>query len=116
MYVLSRWVSDLPLKMDGEDCHFGNAWDRLSQSKIIEIEQHSLEIGDVYVTEAGNVQIAGEGAAGDARGLLRALLELQGKGVDPFAATWFPTIGAITKTLQCIASLWSTTANRRGKC
>jgi len=94
MYVLSHWVSALPLKMDGNDCLFGNAWDRLSHTKIKEIEHHSILDGDVYVTEAGKVQVSGEGGEGNVGlgtlDLLRNLLELHSKGVDPFAATWFP--------------------------
>lgn len=91
MYVLSPWVSALPLKMDGKECHFGDAWDRLSQSKYKEVEQHGVLGGDIYVTETAKVQIKGEGIEGDGtRGLLHALLELHRKGIDPFAATWFP--------------------------
>ncbi|MGB8261929.1 MAG: hypothetical protein WCE75_16325 [Terracidiphilus sp.] len=91
MYVLSPCVSALPMKMDGKECLFGNAWDRLSHSNIREVEHHSILFGDVYVTEAGKVQISGEGIVGDGTcALLRELLELHHKGVDPFAATWFP--------------------------
>jgi hypothetical protein len=91
MYVLSHWVSALALKMDGEESLFGNAWDGLSHSTIKEVEHHSVQDGDVYVTEAGKVQIIGEGIAGlGACDLLRKLLELHSKGVDPFTATWFP--------------------------
>ena len=85
MYTLSAKVGSLPLKMDGKECLFENAWDRLSHSSIKEIEEYHVD-GHVYVTDAGSVQIAGFGT----RELLRDLLKLRGKGVDPFAATWFP--------------------------
>ena len=88
MYTLSFEVAGLPLKMDGNECCFGAAWDRLSQSNIKEVEEHHHpDDGDVYVTEAGKVQITGKWTE---RGLLRDLLKLHGKGVKPFAAIWFP--------------------------
>ncbi len=91
MYTLSPKVGGLQLRVDGKDCLFGNAWDRLSHSNIKEIEHHSILDGDVYVTEAGKVQISGEGTVGlGTCDLLRNLLELHSKGVDPFAARWFP--------------------------
>jgi hypothetical protein len=91
MYRLSHSVLELPLKMDGEECLFDSAWERLSRSDIKEVEQHSFLDGDVYTTGAGKVQIADAGTEGmGTRDLLRNLLELHGKGVDPFAATWFP--------------------------
>lgn len=85
MYTLSPKVGSIPLKMDGKECPLWNAWDRLSHSNIKEIEEYHVD-GHVYVTEAGKVQIAGFGTCE----LLRDLLKLHGKGVDPFAATWFP--------------------------
>jgi hypothetical protein len=88
MYVLSPSVNELQLTMDGEECRFSDAWDRLSHSKISEIERHDLRrVGDLYVTETGGVQVTSEGAERD---LLRALLELHRKGIDPFIAIWFP--------------------------
>jgi hypothetical protein len=87
MYTLSAKVGSLPLKMDGKECLFRNVWERLSHSKIEKVERHyGPDGGDVYATEAGKVQIAGFGTGE----LLRDLLKLHGKGVDPFAATWFP--------------------------
>src|SRR5271157_493940 len=88
MYRLSFEVGGLPLKMDGKECCFGAAWDSLSHSNIRDVEEHHHpDDGDVYVTEAGKVQITGKWTE---RKLLRDLLELHGKGVDPFAALWFP--------------------------
>lgn len=92
MYTFSHNVGSLPLKMDGKECLFWNAWERLSHSKIEEVERHyGPDGGDVYVTEAGKVQISGEETVGlGTCDLLRELLELHHKGVDPFAARWFP--------------------------
>ena len=91
MYTLSPMIGGLPLRVDGKECLFGNAWDRLSHSNVKEVEHHSILDGDVYVTEAGKVQISGEGTVGlGTCDLLRNLLELHSKGVAPFAATWFP--------------------------
>jgi hypothetical protein len=88
MYKLSQSVSVLPLTMDGKECYFGEAWDRLSHLEVKELERHQHpDDGDVYITEAGKVQITGEWTTCD---LLRDLLGLHGKGVDPFAAKWFP--------------------------
>jgi hypothetical protein len=89
MYNLSKNEAlCLPLKMDGKECCFGDAWDRLSKSNIKEVEQHHHpDDGDVYFTEAGKVQITGKWTE---RELLRDLLKLHGKGVEPFAAIWFP--------------------------
>jgi hypothetical protein len=92
MYRLSLEVGGLPLKMDGKECRFGDAWDRLSHSDVQDVERGSIRSGDVYVTVGGRVQITGVGGiTGEGtRGLLRDLLELHGKGVDPFSARWFP--------------------------
>lgn len=92
MYQLSLEVGGLPLKMDGKECCLGDAWDKLSHSNIKEIERRSILDGDFYVTEADKVQITGAGGiTGEGtRGLLCNLLELRGKGVDPFSARWFP--------------------------
>jgi hypothetical protein len=88
MYTLSLEVGGLPLKMDGKECCFGAAWDRLSRLDIKDVEEHPHpDDGDVYITESGKVQITGEWPE---RRLLRDLLELHRKGVEPFAATWFP--------------------------
>jgi hypothetical protein len=88
MYRLSHQASALPLKIDGREGLFANAWDRLSRSTIKDIEEHRHpDDGDVYVTETGKVQIT---SVGSERQLLRDLLKLHGKGVDPFAALWFP--------------------------
>ena len=88
MYKLSFEVDRLPLKMDGGESIFGAAWGKLSQSNIKEVEEHRHPSdGDVYLTEAGKVQITGEWPT---RRLLRDLLELHGKGVRPFTAKWFP--------------------------
>ena len=88
MYKLSFDVAGLPLKMGGKECCFGAAWDRLSHSNIKEVEEHRHpDDGDVYFTEAGEVQITGKWTE---RELLRDLLKLHGKGVEPFAAIWFP--------------------------
>jgi hypothetical protein len=88
MYKLSFEVGGLSLKMDGKECCFGAAWDMLSRSNVKGVEEHSHpDDGDVYFTEAGKVQITGKWTE---RALLRGLLNLHGKGVEPFAALWFP--------------------------
>ncbi|HEY6337124.1 MAG TPA: hypothetical protein VIW68_01395 [Candidatus Sulfotelmatobacter sp.] len=90
VYELPRYSEPdgVSFSVNGKDCGFLEAYYLLRDSRIKEIRAgRSVRHPDTYITEKGDLSVAGEWAA---LPLLRGFLQLELRGGSPFDAIWFP--------------------------
>ena len=79
-------AKDLPLMANGEPTTFGVLLNKLVDSKVHELPD-PFRRTDKYATGAGEIEVEGES---DIRLMMRVLVDLVRREINPFEVLWFP--------------------------